>query len=113
MRSTEEIWSLYLEGDGDKLEVEELAQMAQECRSLVKSPVWAALVKAGEYSDESGRTALEQPIAHGEDDPIRRVLQDEFVRGQMDASKRFIALPETWRNEIQELIEEIEDESNG
>ena len=105
MRSEEEIWSLYLEGEGDQLELDELSVISQGCRNLVKFPAWAALVRAQRAQADAMRSAVFESVAHDQREPIRRILMDEESRGRIAALESFMNLPAAWEEDVRRLQE--------
>lgn len=107
--SIEEILSRYLEEGGEALPTEDRAKAIQEFRSLVKSPAWGALAKAGIRQGGGAHSGLVISVGmdRGED-PIRRILLDEYRRGYADAVINFAKLPEKWIEDLENYHENAE-----
>ena len=96
--SNKEIWSRYLEGEGDLLEVEEISSLMSDLRNLVKSAAWAALVKASTVAQNEKFPAL-----HEYQNPIQGALQQEFVKGFQAGVFRQNEIVNSWLEELDEL----------
>jgi hypothetical protein len=69
-----------------------------DLRTLVKSPVWAALAKARDSIQDESAIPL-----HRYKDPIQGALSQEFARGFQKGNEKLFKIVETWLEELDDL----------
>lgn len=76
-----------------------------DLRTLVKSPVWAALAKARDSVGDETSIPL-----HRYKDPIQGALSQEFFKGFQQGNERLFKVVETWFEELDGLREQKAEE---